>query len=120
MLSAEEIRKRLADYILRETPLDEFEDWLVSSSWDVRQTSPVDAQKLVFQVESRLSEYSGDHISEDALRRALTELIQSVEVVIGGSPPILDVRTGSSQSFSSTPAELQIGSVDIRPAVACV
>ena len=82
MLNAEEIRKRLASYISRETSLDEFEDWFVSSSWNVAQTSPPDAQKLVFEIESRLSEYSGNHISEDALRRALAQLIQSVEVTI--------------------------------------
>ena len=120
MLSAHEIREHLAGYILRDVSLDDFEDWFVSNSWNVRQTSPLDVQKLVFDIESRLSEHSGGHINESSLHRALAELIQSVEVTIGDPQVVLHIRTGSSQSFNSAPVELRIGSVDIRPVVACV
>jgi len=120
-MSAEEIRKQLASYVLRENSLESFEDWFVPNSWNVRQSSDEESQKLVFAIEAALSEYSGGHIDENVLRRNLSEMAgrYAVTVIVGASSSPLIQHTGSSQVL--TPAfEMQIGSVDIQPSMASV
>lgn len=122
MFSTDKIRVRLAEYVLNEISLGEFEDWFVSHSWNVRQSGDQELQKLVFEIESKLAEYSGGHINEDSLRRNLAPMAKqySVEVTIGETlTPIVRIRTGSSTTIA-VQADLQIGFVDIQPSVACV
>jgi hypothetical protein len=114
-----EIRKQLASYVLREIPLESFEDWFVSASWNACNSPNADVRVLVYAVESVLAEYSGGYISESALRARLLGLADrySVNVAMGAPDSAMQVQTGSSQSV--TPVyEYQIRAVDIQPSMA--
>lgn len=120
MLSANDVLAHLADYVLGNANLDEFEDWLVSNSWNVHQASSENVQRLVFEIESRLSEHSGGYVEEDVLRRALARLANRIDLNIGDSQPILHVSTAGSSQGPILPVEVGIGSADIQPSVAYV
>lgn len=122
MVAAEEIRVRLADYVLGEISLEDFEDWFVANSWNAHQSGDPDLQRLVFEIEAKLSEYSGDQIDEQVLRRGLALLAKQITVnlAIGISQPIVTIHTGSTYSTADL-AERQIGFVaGIQPSMARV
>lgn len=118
-MTGNEIRKELASYLLREIPLESFEDWFVSASWNACNSPDEDTRTLVYAVESALSEFSGGYISESALLAKLSDLTErySVNVAIGAPDSAIQVHTSSSQSVIPV-YEWQIRAVDIRPSMA--
>jgi hypothetical protein len=119
MLTAPQLRTKLAEYVLGEIPLPEFEDSIVSESWNVQRVADRELQALVFEIEAKLAEHSGGHIDEDCLREALAPFAKRyvAEVLIGEEHPGVRIHGSSSQSFIAQ-TEFQFVSVDIRPAVA--
>ncbi len=86
MVSASQIRNELAISLAGILPLDEFEDWLVQNTWNIRNTGSKAAEVLTFAIEELLSEYTSAHISEDKLREELELVLhaetKSAEIVI--------------------------------------
>ena len=74
MANAIEIRRRLLNWLEGRTSLQQFEDWLVLSTWDVHRENDPEAEHLVDDIEMNLSEYSGGQQSIQQLRLALHEL----------------------------------------------
>ena len=75
MIAENQIRERLARYLLGEISLDEFEDWLVERSWNMHLDSDETAQKLAAAIELRLAEHSSGHLSNDGLRKELLPMV---------------------------------------------
>ncbi len=75
MISAYEIREQIARYLAGQTALDQFEDWLVSKSWNMHQDSDGQSQKLASAIELRLAELSSAHFSEAAFRMELVPYV---------------------------------------------
>lgn len=77
-----EIRDKLASYLLGWISLQEFEDWFVSASWNVNQSKSQAAINMVYEIELWLSEYSDGFRSEDELKNLLLPLIENYNVNI--------------------------------------
>ncbi|MDO8434966.1 MAG: hypothetical protein Q7S58_21415 [Candidatus Binatus sp.] len=110
MITESQIRERLLAYLVRDITLNDFEDWLVSQSWDMHLDSDDAAQSLVGAIELRLAEYSDDHLDDDALERELKGLIASpIKVLIEHAPltePVVTTASsGLSQEFSVQAAQ---------------
>jgi hypothetical protein len=118
-MTGNEIRQQLASYVLREVPLESFEDWFVSESWNVQNSSDTDTVALVYAIEALLAEYSGAYINEDVLRKRLAEMVEqyTVSIQIGHPEVSTHVQTGSSQSANSVSETWQIRAVDIQPSL---
>jgi hypothetical protein len=105
MITESQIRQQLFAYLTRDITLNDFEDWLVSQSWNMHLDSDEAAQSLVGAIELRLAEYSDDHLGDDALERELKGLISSPQKVSiqqsHPTEPIVDTAfSGSSRAFS--------------------
>lgn len=77
MVSSSQIRNELAFALAGVVPLDDFEDWFVKNTWNIRNAGSIAAEVLTFAIEESLSEYSSGHISEDKLRKELARILQS-------------------------------------------
>lgn len=113
MIAELEIRKELARFLSNEIPLEEFEDWLVSRSWDMHQDSFGAAQKLASAIELRLAEYSSDHLSPKELRNELMPYATDINVLIpcgntfvtfSGSSNVTATFPQAAWSLAATPA----------------
>jgi hypothetical protein len=105
MITESQIREQLFYYLTRRISLNDFEDWLVSHSWNMHRDSDDAARSLVGAIELRLAEYSDDHLDDDALERELKGLIASpvrarVEQSRPTSPTVDTAFKGSVQVFS--------------------
>lgn len=72
-----EIREKLANYLVGKISLEEFEDWFVSPSWDVDQSKNQVAINMVYEIELWLSEYFDNFRSEDELKALLRPLVEN-------------------------------------------
>lgn len=66
-MSLVDLREKVRAAVLREISIDDFEDWLVSNSWNMHQWAPPEVQRLVSYLELRLAEWSSEHLSDEAL-----------------------------------------------------
>ena len=71
MIAELEIRKELSRFLTNEITLDDFEDWLISKSWNMHLDSSGEAQSLASEIELCLSEYSSGHLELEELRAEL-------------------------------------------------
>jgi len=69
------IREKVAQYLTGGISLDQFEDWLVQSSWNMHRGSDAQSQKLASAIELRLAEHSSGHLSEVDLRAELSGFV---------------------------------------------
>jgi len=115
MVSASEIRQKLAGFLAGEIDLDTFEDWIVRNTWDVHQWGDEDARNLSYAIELRLSEHSSGHLPESELKRELRPFVTNyvAHVSLGNALP---VNLGSDIKWSR--GVLRVGEVsDILPVV---
>lgn len=68
------IRGRLESYLAGEASLDEFTDWFVRASWNIRATDDPAAAELVYSIELALAEHSGGILTDDEFRGELANL----------------------------------------------
>ena len=113
MLTLFQIRKQVQQYLDGLISLDEFEDWLVSSSWDMHQSADKDAQHLVGAIELRLAEYAQGHLDDKDLKYELQMIL-----VYGSKLPIANMlvftsERGVTANSSSSPDQLPINTVVI-------
>jgi len=71
MVSASEIRERVAKALFGEASLEEFEDWFVPATWDAHKAGDPEAENLTDEIEMNLSEYTGGQLSLEQLRSRL-------------------------------------------------
>src|SRR5690242_16649847 len=82
MIVESEVRQKLADFLGDRVSLQDFEDWLVSNSWNMHRDSSASAQNLVSDIELLLSEYSSEHRVYDELQNELSRLLDSIVVAV--------------------------------------
>ena len=75
MLSAANLRNRIAALVNGDISLDAFEDWFTVVSWNAHKDSSPVAVELVGAVELRLDEYSSGHLSFDEMSRELEAMV---------------------------------------------
>ena len=81
MVSGSAIREKLAAFFARQIDLDEFEDWLVQSTWNVHQSGDESARELAHAIELRLAEHSAGHLTGEALRRELLPFLRGFQTL---------------------------------------
>jgi hypothetical protein len=74
MLTAEELAQRLLASAAGRIPVEEFEEWFDSNSWNVHKQRDQDMIDAVFHVEESFSSYADGRVDESALRRSLEEI----------------------------------------------
>ena len=62
MVSTELICEHVDQLLANNCSLDEFEDWLVGTSWNMHQNADSEVQALVGFLELHLAEYSAGHL----------------------------------------------------------
>ncbi|MDQ6701241.1 MAG: hypothetical protein M3Z36_13760, partial [Acidobacteriota bacterium] len=78
MISATQIRNRLAKWLNGEISLREFEEWFVPASWDSHKANDTEAESLVDEIELNLSEYTDRTITYRELKdRLQSELVNT-------------------------------------------
>ena len=94
-----EIRSRLVHYLAGEATLRELDAAVTSVAWD--ENAPAAARDLANMIALRIGELSSEQCDEAELRAALRPLVTvyTVPMFVGGAPPVVDVRTGSSSPF---------------------
>lgn len=74
MISVDQIRAVLPQFLAGEITLDQFDEWIAKTSWDMQQDSSPDAISMVGTIELILSEYDSGCLSEEDARSSLMEL----------------------------------------------
>jgi hypothetical protein len=78
MVTQTEIRRNLIAYLTNSMSLADFEDWIVSHSWDMHSDSDQDSIDLVDDIELALSDFSDRHSDVAKLRLRLFDLVKHV------------------------------------------
>lgn len=108
MLSADSIRAHIAALVNGQLSLDDFEDWIISSSWNVLQGADPEVRQLVAAIELRLAEHSSEHLDEADLLSELQALllygcplqpIQSVFMSIGNPSDLTTMTVADRPDF---------------------
>jgi hypothetical protein len=79
MISAQEIKQKLALVAANRLSLNAFEDWFVSNSWNVHKESSLEAVELVASIHLLLSERDDRVLNESSLRNGLVSLLSSAK-----------------------------------------
>ena len=85
MLSESILHDRVSQFLAGELPLDDFEDWLSSESWNMHRRASVTAQRLASEIELRLAEHGAGHLSDDVLRNELRALLEQMPLVLSST-----------------------------------
>lgn len=88
-----EIREKLASYLVGNISLEDFEDWFVSSSWNVIQRENKNTIDLVYDIELILAEYSRGCWNDDELKQLLRPIVENYNINIDYIP---NVEIGSN------------------------
>lgn len=88
MVSAFEIRSRLADWLDGRISFREFEDWFVPSTWDIHLGGDPVAQSLVADIDLEIAEYTGGYKSLAEMANAVRPFVVGTEVVPKSSSEI--------------------------------
>jgi hypothetical protein len=98
MITVPEIREHLIDLLAseddKERALSSFEDWLVQASWNMHQTSDLDAQQFVAEIELALAE---NERGSGSLWARLKEILRAHPFSVPAEA--VRVRTASSSRF---------------------
>jgi hypothetical protein len=68
------VKNKLRKYLNGQWTLREFTKWFVPATWDLEDSTPTRLRNLVYGADLLLAEYTGGHLTEDALRSLLTDL----------------------------------------------
>jgi hypothetical protein len=103
MISAHEIRQKLAQVAAHRLSLNAFEDWFVSKSWNVQKESSLEAVELVASIHLLFSERDDKVLNEVDLRNSLLSLVEERNFVYHirhienvSVKPVLEARRSSS------------------------
>lgn len=104
MLSADLVREQLQKVLASEVDLDDFEDWIVSASWNMHKSADHDVQNLVGAIERQFAIYSDELINKSELFDEFGLLLQlgcyqvpmQVQMVLG--PPAIVTSMTSIES----------------------
>ncbi len=109
MIAELEIRKELVRFLTNEISLDDFEDWLVSKSWNMHLDSSAAAQSLASEIELCFSEFSSGHMNMAELRDELTPYATQISVSVPlNKEPVVTVAS-SNTNVASPAAEWSLG-----------
>lgn len=80
MITVQAINERLARLLDGSLSLGDFEDWIVTKSWNMHASSDATSQRFVGAIEVRLAEFHQDHLSEEELLEELREVPHLISI----------------------------------------
>jgi hypothetical protein len=98
MVTESQIREQLANYLVGESSLDTFDDWLTGATWNIHQAGEAGAERLAYAIELLLSEHSSGHLSDAQLDDELKAILRD----FAASVTLGDVPAGTIQRASLT------------------
>ena len=72
-----QIHAKVDSYIDGQISLESFDEWLSPIAWNIEKYNEPDAEKLVYQIDILLAEYSQEHRTEASLKEELLALSSS-------------------------------------------
>lgn len=103
MISQAEVRRQLISYLKSSISLADFEDWLVSKSWNMHLSSDKDTIDLVDDIELSLAEYSNSYLTMHDLHMRLWEIakkiVTSLPADVALHPKYFKNASSSHQTF---------------------
>ena len=91
-----QILDKLADYLVGEMSLRDFQNWFVPIAWDIEATGSPAARDLAYEIELHLAEYTSGHRTKKELREKLLPLVRNYTVPFEGRSSGPDARQASS------------------------
>jgi hypothetical protein len=88
MLNVHDLARQLADAAVGRIALREFEEWLVSRSWDVHDWGSPALQDAVYALELAFGEYSNGHRDATYIRVFCADLATQLSTTAAGVSPI--------------------------------
>ena len=83
-----DIRDKLASYLIGNISLSDFEDWFVSSSWNVMQRENKNTIDLVYDIELILAEHSRGCWNDEEIKQLFRPLVNSYNVNLDYIPNV--------------------------------
>ncbi|MGA3264162.1 MAG: hypothetical protein ABSC47_08980 [Terracidiphilus sp.] len=111
MITTSQIRAMIQQLTLSEISLDDFEEWLTATSWNMRRDSEPEAVRAVGKIELFLAEMDAPHISEAELLKSLADLAGIFKM---GEAPAVRIVADSSFGAQSIPFNFQVELNTIR------
>ena len=75
-----EFARGIMQYLNREIPREEFEDWFVGASWNVHKWGARGLSDAVWEIEAALTRYHAHTITESQLREILVLIVERLRV----------------------------------------
>jgi hypothetical protein len=75
----EKIKQHLTRYLSDESSLDQFEDWFLPATWNLKPDEGRLAYELAGQVSLAIAEHDNGHITLEELRDRFAALLSGVE-----------------------------------------
>lgn len=94
MITVDQIKAMLHQLTLFRVPLDEFEEWLTSASWNMHNNADQETLGVVGRIERLLSEHDGGYRSELELYEELRKIAGTFEISVDPNLP----RVGASSA----------------------
>lgn len=102
-----QIHQKIADYLLEKMTLKDLEDWLIPTTWDLREEPDKKAVDLANEVVLLLMEYSNEHRTEseirEILREKVTHIFASVTIDEKNSPYIVSASSSQADMIIELP-----------------
>jgi hypothetical protein len=76
MVSSQTIRDKVAEWLRGSLRLEEFHQWFASETVDAYEWPDYEAKLLASRIDLLLAEYTGGHLSLDALIRDVEEFVR--------------------------------------------
>jgi len=102
MISGQMIQSHARLYLNGKVSLDDFEDWLLSNSWNAHLDSDSSAVEVYHKIEGSLLDFSSGAIGIDSLHEAIEQSILPLEL-IAPSPSVHKLVLGkpAKRAFES-------------------
>lgn len=81
-----DIRGKLASYLLDKFSLEDFKDWFIPVLLAVDHSENQNAINMAYEIELRLAEYSSGYWNDDELKQLLRPLVENYKIEIDISP----------------------------------
>jgi len=76
-----DLQSHLLRYLKNETTLREFREWFDDETWGLAAEPDSTARRMSGEIELRVAEYTGGHLTEDELRSFLMPLVADAEQI---------------------------------------
>lgn len=94
MITVDQIRIHLRDVANEKLPLDSFDEWLVSASWNMHRDSTPEAIRMAAKIELLLAEFDEGQVAEKELRAIFEQMASTFEITNEAPPQTVLVTSG--------------------------